>query len=145
MFLTPPGPVWSSPKPYEPMTHSLALNSNVLASTHGYTSVILNCTKRERELRFSPLGSPSVAFHRHPTPSHIGWHRNEPWPEEGTSDDVTRADRGYRDETLTASRLRFRRSCFSVWCDLIRCNVALSRCINEKIIESEAVRCERES
>lgn len=144
MFLSPPHPVWSSLKPYEPMTHSLALNSNVLASTHGYTSVILNRTKRERA-PISPPGSPSVAFHRHPTPSHIGWHRNELWPEEGPSADVTRADRGYHDETLTASRLLFRHSCFSVWCDLIHCNIALSGCINERIIESEAVKCERES
>lgn len=32
-------------KPYASMAHASALNSNVLASTHGYTSVILNRTK----------------------------------------------------------------------------------------------------
>lgn len=32
-------------KPYACTPHALALNSNVLASTHGYTSVILNRTK----------------------------------------------------------------------------------------------------
>lgn len=47
--------------------------------------------ERERAL-ISPLGLPSVALRRHPTPSHIGWHRNASWPEEATSDDVTRED-----------------------------------------------------
>ncbi len=42
-----PYPVWSSLKPYASVARSLALNSNVLASIHGYTSVILNHTKRE--------------------------------------------------------------------------------------------------
>lgn len=40
-------PVWSSLNPCASMARSLALNSNILASIHGYTSVILNHTKRE--------------------------------------------------------------------------------------------------
>ena len=63
-------------------------SQNVLASIHGYTSVILNHTKKE--CSDFPAG---FALHcpraLTPPPPHIGWHRDALWPEEGRTADVT--------------------------------------------------------
>lgn len=82
-----PNPSGPSHKPKASMARSLALNSNFLASIHGYTSVILNHTKRKSS-EF-PAGFALCGPSPSPHPPHIGWHRNTSWPEDGNSDDVT--------------------------------------------------------